>query len=194
LSLLAYPSIPLRDSLVLLRPWQQEDLACVIGGKDLAASEASVWIDRQQRRRDSGQGLSLAIADARTEEAAGYVGFIFRPKLELGTLNASTVAEAGDVDLVFRPQPGTVGIGYWTIEKARGRGFATHAVGLLARWGLTDGLLERVEALIEPDNIASVRVAEKAGFSLEGRLRSYLEHDGSHFDACVYSMIRADLS
>jgi RimJ/RimL family protein N-acetyltransferase len=65
---------------------------------------------------------------------------------------------------MFRRQPGTVDIGYWLIERGRGRRLASHAVALLAPWALTDAGLARVEALVDPDNTASQRVLESVGF------------------------------
>lgn len=52
----------------------------------------------------------------------------------------------------------------------------------------------RIEALVEPDNVASQRVVEKAGFRREGHMRAYLdlEPDGRRGDACIYSLIRDD--
>jgi hypothetical protein len=46
--------------------------------------------------------------------------------------------------------------------------------------GLQRAGLVRIEALLDPDNAASRRVVEKAGFRREGRLRSYLLLDGRH--------------
>jgi RimJ/RimL family protein N-acetyltransferase len=91
-------------------------------------------------------------------------------------------------------KPGTVEIGYWLIPRARGRGFGWRAVGLLARWAVTEAALARVEALVVPDNIASQRVLEKAGFQREGHLRSYLVFERQHADALIYSLLPSDLS
>ena len=51
----------------------------------------------------------------------------------------------------------------------------------------------RVEALLDPHNIASRRVIEKSGFRREGLLRSYLELDGHPTDALAYSLLHSDL-
>ncbi len=91
-------------------------------------------------------------------------------------------------------QPGTVEIGYWLIPRARGRGFGSRAVGLLARWAVSEAPLARVEALVVPDNIASQRVLEKAGFRREGHLRSYLVFERQRADALIYSLLPSDLS
>ena len=189
----AYPDPPLADAVVILRPWRVGDAACVEEGLNVARYDAARWIERQWRRTANGEGISLAIAAASSDEAIGYAGLILRPRLELGTIGSVSWHGAdGELGLVFRPQVGA-GIGYWVVERARRRGLASHAVGLLARWALLDAGLERVEALLEPDNIGSRRVAERAGFQHEGCLRRCIELDGRHRDALVYSLVRDDV-
>jgi [ribosomal protein S5]-alanine N-acetyltransferase len=180
--LLAYPEPPLTDGTVVLRRWAESDIGCVEeASRDpripegttvparFTPAEGLAWIERQWGRADNGEGLSLAIADAGSNEALGLVV------------------------LLLRRQPDTVEIGYWLIPRARGRRLASHAVALVARWALTDAGLERVEALVEPDNTASRRVLESAGFQQEGQLRSYLVVGRRRADALIYSLLRSDL-
>ncbi len=49
-----------------------------------------------------------------------------------------------------RPQPGVVGLGYWVVPDARGRGFATRAASLVSTWLLTLDGVARVEACSGP--------------------------------------------
>ena len=91
-------------------------------------------------------------------------------------------------------QRSTAEIGYWLVPRARGRGIGSLAVGLLARWAVNEAGLARVEAYVVPDNIASQRVLEKAGFRREGLLRSYLSYEGRRFDALLYSLLPSDLA
>ncbi len=95
---------------------------------------------------------------------------------------------------MFEPQPATVGVGYWVLERARRRGLASRAVGLLVAWAPAGAAVARIEALVEPANVASRRVVERAGFTREGLLRAYLgpEPDGERGDAYVYSLLAGD--
>ena len=52
---------------------------------------------------------------------------------------------------------------------------ATRALRLLSRWALIEHGLARVQLIVEPENVASIRVAENAGFRREALLRSYIE-------------------
>jgi [ribosomal protein S5]-alanine N-acetyltransferase len=101
------------------------------------------------------------------------------------------------VVLLLRPnggrRDGTAEVGYWVIPRGRGRGYASSAVALAARWGLGDGGLARIEALVEPENVASQRVLEHAGFEREGHLRSYLVFGDRRADVLIYSLLPDDV-
>lgn len=84
-------------------------------------------------------------------------------------------------------------VGYGVRSDARGKGYATEALTAVARWALTEGGLQRVALTANTDNIASVRVAEKAGFRREGTLRrASLEDDGLH-DLAVFSLLNDEV-
>lgn len=85
-------------------------------------------------------------------------------------------------------------LGYWLRSDRTGRGWATRATRLLARHGLTELGLERIEILMSVENGRSRRVAERAGAAFEGTLRRrLLLHDRFH-DAHLYSLVRSDLT
>ena len=68
----------------------------------------------------------------------------------------------------------------------------TRAVRLLSRWVFDNLPIERIQITVQPDNEASRAVAERAGYSFEGILRSYIEIKGTRHDAAMYSLLRAD--
>lgn len=178
---LPYPEPNLSDGTVVLRPWELTDLRCVEEAgwdpripsgttvpDEFSVDEGGAFIERQWSRQSNGEGLALAIAEGASDEAVGQIA------------------------LLFRERPGVAGIGYWVIERARNRGFAHRAVLLLSRWALEEAGLARIEALVEPDNIASQRVLEGAGFKREGLLRSYLSFGDVQADAFMYSLVTKD--
>lgn len=87
---------------------------------------------------------------------------------------------------------GSTEIGYGVHPAYRGRGYATEAVRRLTAWALREGGLRRVELRANLDNLASIRVAEKAGFTREGLLRGGgFENDGPH-DVVVFGLLAGD--
>ena len=84
-------------------------------------------------------------------------------------------------------------IGYWTGPWARGLGHTTEAVAMLSRWALQEQDFERVELLVAPENSASARVAQKAGFMAEGIARNKGRGGDGRTDLEVWSLVPADL-
>jgi RimJ/RimL family protein N-acetyltransferase len=88
---------------------------------------------------------------------------------------------------------GAAQVGYWMDPAARGRGVATRGLRELCRWGFGELGLGLIEWRAEVGNWASRRVAEKAGFTVEGVLRRRLVHRGGRVDAWVGSLLPEEL-
>ena len=81
---------------------------------------------------------------------------------------------------------GEIEIGYFLKRSAWGNGYATEAVKRILRFAFEDSPLEKVVAVIEPENIGSRRILEKTGFSTTGIRRAYGE------DLPGFQIIRED--
>ncbi|MFI2432590.1 GNAT family N-acetyltransferase [Streptomyces sp. NPDC018693] len=88
---------------------------------------------------------------------------------------------------------GTVEIGFWTAKEHRGHGYTTEAALTASRWAFTRLAVDRVEWRAEVGNTASRAVAEQAGFTLEGTLRSALNNKGTRRDSWIASLLPSDL-
>ena len=80
-------------------------------------------------------------------------------------------------------------IGYWMGAPHAGKGFMQDAIGALLSHAFGRMRLHRIEAACIPGNARSIRVLEKAGFTREGLLRSYLRINGVWQDHYIYSLI-----
>ena len=78
-------------------------------------------------------------------------------------------------------------LGYVLRRSAWGRGIATQAVKLTLARGFNDLSVVRIEAFVDPENSASIRVLEKAGMQREAVLRRYVTHRGRVRDRIVFS-------
>jgi ribosomal-protein-alanine N-acetyltransferase len=85
-------------------------------------------------------------------------------------------------------------IGYWIAAESRLRGIGARATRMLAVWALTALGLERLELLANPENEASLRLAERAGFTREGTLRRYRRRHGVREDLVMFSLLAEDLA
>jgi RimJ/RimL family protein N-acetyltransferase len=176
------PDPPLRDGELLLRPSRDADVPAIravysepdirrwMGWDDQLPgdAEAQANIDRAARSWQEGTWAVFRIVDAATDEVIGGVNLRF-----------------GDHDIAE--------ISYFLRASARGRGLATRAVRLVARWAFDELAIERVELRTHPENEPSRRVAERAGFTREGVERASRDWpDGTRFDSIVYSLLPTD--
>ena len=81
-------------------------------------------------------------------------------------------------------------IGYWCRTGMTGRGYATEAVRAVAAFAFDTLEANRVEIRCDPRNRPSARVAERAGFLLEGELRNQARGtDGTLRNTLVFSAV-----
>ena len=87
----------------------------------------------------------------------------------------------------------TCELSYWTVPRARGRGILPRALRAIAEALIRGAGFERIELRIAPDNAASLRVAEKSGFTREGIARNAGFTDAGRIDLVIWSLVPADL-
>jgi RimJ/RimL family protein N-acetyltransferase len=106
----------------------------------------------------------------------------------------SSGAYVAQIDLrVLATDPEIADVGFITGPSARGKGYMTAALRTVAAYGLLHLGLKRVEWKAHVGNVASRRVAEKAGFTFEGTLRAGCSAHGERFDGWIASLLPADL-
>ncbi|GGR68153.1 acetyltransferase [Streptomyces humidus] len=88
---------------------------------------------------------------------------------------------------------GTAEVGFWAVKEHRGHGYTTEAALTASRWAFTGLGVDRVEWRAEVGNHASRTVAEKAGFTLEGTLRSAVDNKGVRRDCWLAALLPSDL-
>lgn len=81
-------------------------------------------------------------------------------------------------------------LGYWVRTSAAGRGIASTATRRLSAWAFENTTLVRLEIVAALGNLASQRVAEKAGAIREGTLQKRMALHGVWHDAALYAITR----
>ena len=179
-----YPVPPLAGDAVMLRPWGDADVPGIVAAFSdpvmqrfswrttaYTETDARDYFAEQEHARLRGEGLSFALVEPRDQDVV------------LGNVALQEV----------RLDQGCAAVGYWLAPRARGRGLATDAVRLLARWAFGELGLARLELTCSPDNEASQHVAARCGFSREGVLRSYVPFKGARRDSVIYSLLPGEL-
>jgi len=145
----------LTDGVVTLRPFARDDIDAHVAGED---DEARLWfgqpgpstyagmlevVDRWQREREAGTRLTFAIQ---------------HDGITVGTAEA-------------RPDQDVAALSWMLYAGHRGHGYATRAIRLLIGYAFETLGVRRVEAEVDPRNLASQRVATRAGLRREGLRR-----------------------
>jgi RimJ/RimL family protein N-acetyltransferase len=90
-------------------------------------------------------------------------------------------------------ESGIAEIGMWIAASRAGQGFGTRVLRALVGWGFSDDWgWNRLVWRCDPDNIASVRVAEKAGFQLEGTMRQGPDITRARGRTAIYGLLPED--
>jgi [ribosomal protein S5]-alanine N-acetyltransferase len=160
-----------------VRSWEAADLASLVEH----ANNRKIWMNLRDRfpspytRRD-GRAFITAVRAREPEtlfaiavdgRAVGGIGFVLHEDVE--RISAE--------------------IGYWLGEAFWGRGIVTEALKATTEYAIEQYALTRIYAVPFAWNAASLRVLEKAGYVLEGRLRRSAIKDGVVTDQLQYAFI-----
>jgi len=148
---------------LVLRPWAAEEAAAIVAGERRPHWAADFPADGEQ--------VIAGIIAGHPERPHGHRLIIER----------ETGLTVGGIGLFWPPTDGSVEFGYGIVPSRRCRGYVTEAVRALVADTLTLHGVTRVMATVDPANVPSVRVLEKAGLlrdcvveTDEGRLHRYV--------------------
>ncbi len=179
------PAEPLEAGPTALRPWRDSEIAWLVE----ACQDPDI-------PRWTAVPAPYGEPDARTFLSRRY------DALHAGTEASFAIVTSEDIDhgllgsislmhLAWQDDSGEVG--YWLARGARGHGHATRAVRRICAWGFEVLGLERIALLTATGNLPSQRVAERAGFTREAVLRSYLLSKQGRLDMVVFGLLREEL-
>jgi len=126
------------------------------------------WVERYRQARADGNGEGFAAIDG----DGRFVGLALAPTID---------REGAEVEL-----------GYIVPAHARGRGVGSEMLRQLTRWAFDEAGALRVVLIIDVENVASERIAERCGYVREGVMRSSYLKQGIRIDAAVWSRLPTD--
>jgi [ribosomal protein S5]-alanine N-acetyltransferase len=90
----------------------------------------------------------------------------------------------------IQPENHRCEIGYMISPEFNGQGIVTEAIKVVLEYGFDDLQMHSIEAVIDPDNIASERVLQKNGFVKEAHILENELWDGKYWDTVIYSILK----
>jgi RimJ/RimL family protein N-acetyltransferase len=155
---------PLTDGVVALRRFSPGDVPAVTAAcRDPEIARWTAGIPSPYEERHAREWIAL---HDRFWNEEGRATFAFCDAADGDLLGSMTL---GDIDLTAR----CATAGYWAAPWGRNRGATTRALVLVCQWGVEVVGLESVDLMTLPGNVASERVAQKAGFTLSGTMQDY---------------------
>jgi RimJ/RimL family protein N-acetyltransferase len=178
--------IELIEGPILVRPYGKEDAGALYEAARESLPEVSQWLPwchENYSIEESREFISSRAVASQGDEWYSFAIFEREGGSFLGGVGINFINRVHQM----------ANLGYWVRTSAAGRGVATSATRLAARFGFEQLGLQRIEIVAAVDNIPSQRVAEKAGAVREGVLRSRLLIRGESQDAVLFSLVKEDL-
>ncbi|RAO04648.1 hypothetical protein GAR05_00511 [Micromonospora saelicesensis] len=173
------PHLPVRPGLAL-RPWRDDDVPAVRAAFD--CPQIQRWHVRRIDGDDEARSWTAQWAGRWCDETAASWAIVDADDRPLGQVGLRGVLL----------DEASAQVSYWLLPAARGRGIATEALGALTRWSFTRAGLHRLALEHSTANVASCRVATRAGFPVEGVARGSVRHADGWHDMHLHARLRTD--
>ena len=182
----------LMDEALELRPYALSDTA-TIAALD-ADPDVQRWFDWPQNSNGSPEAVAARLRSADATVRTKWDQWRSGKEYTFVIRDRQTDSGLGWVDVQLRGA-GRGNVSYGVLAAWRGNGAATRAVRLISGFAFELLGLVRLEIRADATNVASRRVAEKAGFVLEGVFRSsgeierYEPLQGRRFDEAMFALL-----
>jgi RimJ/RimL family protein N-acetyltransferase len=177
------PAEPLVEGDTALRPWRDADLPDLVQ----ACRDPDIV-------RWTSVPAAYSEADARNYLRQRYDAAFAGLTAPFAVVDADSGRLLGSISLLrFAWTHARGEVGYWLASWARGEGHATRAVRLICGWGFRSLRLERIDLMAAVENPASQQVAERAGFTREAVLRSYMRGTFERQDMVMFGLLKGEL-
>ena len=127
--------------------------------------------------------FDMMLSDAEKDSNEYFLVCLTSDDAIIGTLNFSQIFRRGFQNAY---------LGYQLFAGYTGHGYMTEAVAIGLRYAFEDLKLHRVEANVQPDNLASIGVLRRNGFCKEGFSPRYLKVGGRWRDHERWAILKED--
>jgi RimJ/RimL family protein N-acetyltransferase len=172
---------------LLIRPYRAADASALYEAVRESISEVSPWLPWCHQKYSIEESREFIGSRELASQGGEWYSF--------GIFETNGGSFLGGVGINFINRVHQMAnLGYWVRTSAAGRGVATAATRMAARFGFEQLGLRRIEIVAAVANVPSQRVAEKAGARREGVLRNRLLIHGESLHAVLFSLVPEDLN
>ena len=173
---------PLLTPTLCIRPFQKSDGSAFVEAARESILSVGVWLPWCHENYSLTEAESwFASCKQNLQAGSAY---------EFGIFSTSTRRLLGGIAINQLNRDHNFGnVGYWVRQSQHRKGIALQAVTAIVRYGFHELKLTRLEIAVAEENMASRRVAEKAGAVFECIARNRLVIRGKPHAAAVYSLV-----
>jgi len=158
------------DAEALLDIYGHPEGVRYLGRPPQTLEQVQTRLQRMREDIERGEAAFWVMTDPGADRAVAYLGF-FR----------------------WDPPHQTAELGYVLAPARWGQGLMREVLPVLVRHGFDVLVLHRMEARIDPGNVASIKLAGRLGFRPEGALRDRTRNDdGSREDLLLFGLLRPE--
>ena len=161
-----------RDDIPIINRWRRDPVVADGVGAPRRFIGIDVdlkWYEDYLNRRNTEVRCAVCLEDSQE-----LVGMVSLTRIDYVHRNAEYNAVVGD-------------------RRAHNRGIGTAATCAMVRHGLFDLNLHRIYVVVLRDNIASIRMCQKAGFREEGIIREGAYKNGAYRDLVIMGVLKHEL-
>ncbi|MDR1809854.1 MAG: GNAT family N-acetyltransferase [Prevotella sp.] len=170
----------LENDILKLRPLEPEDLDVLYKWEN----DTRLWVHGHTLSPYSKMALRQYITNAMSQDI--YQNRQLRLMIDLKK-EPKTIGTVDLYDLDIRNL--RAGIGILIDENCRNKDFARESLELVKEYAFSFLHLHQLYAYIMPDNLPSIQLFEKAGFTKSSLLKDWVRHNAEYADVAVYQNI-----
>lgn len=173
---------PLLTHALCIRPFRIDDAPAFVEAARESVLSVGVWLPWCHE--------NYSLSEAESWFASCKQNLQADSTYEFGIFSTSTKRLLGGIAINQINRDHNFGnIGYWVRQSQQKKGIASEAVTAIARYGFQELKFMRLEIVVAEENMASRRVAEKAGAVFECIARNRLVIGAKAHAAAVYSLV-----
>lgn len=172
----------LETERMVLRQYTDSDAEALFSFRSNPQAMHFVPRPLQQSTEDALKMIAQINGNIATNEAIGWAVEFRENRRVIGSVSFHRIEKEnhrGELGYMIHPD-------YW------GKGLVTEAAAAAVHFGFTGLHFHSIEAIIDPENVASAKVLGKLGFVKEAYFRENFVHKGRFTDTAIYSLLKSD--
>lgn len=157
------------DNEFVLQGYSNDELTKFMLHRYYTLEEVKVQMQHYQDLYNQNKGLAWVMQDANTRENIGIISLFYYEEVHQ-----------------------RIEIGFWSLPQFWGKGYTTEAGKAVINYCFAELGINRVQATVETENVASIGVIKKIGLTHEGTFREYEINNGKFIDLMTFSILKKE--